>query len=238
MLKGILSKDCFNLLYNSYLDEASRFMLFLAHCGEKSWKRQSFKATWNACFLGYKKVIEFIFNQGYRNPDAFAGLLFGEHVDLVKIYDMFQHRHYEEAAGYLGKWEICSVLVYQDTKYYTKGLFRKDRSCKEIHKIYDVMNCDVEKWAQYHGRLDILQDSPDWTTGNQRIYCFDNLDCMKYLLSIGASWENDVFFCRLKRTTVEILEFAFANGWNPNISYLKRRLKSDECLEWLEKKFL
>lgn len=212
-------------------------MLFLAHCGEKSWKRQSFKATWNACFLGYTKVIEFIFNQGYHDPDAFAGLLAGEHVGLVNIYEhqvWFQESHYEEAAGFVGKWEICSVPVHRNTKYYAKGLFRKDRSCKAIYEIALDVDCYVEHWAQYYGRLDILQSKSYRHCGNTKIFCFDNLDCMKYLVSIGTPWENDVFFCRLKRTTVEILEFAIANGWNPNISYLKRRLKSIG----LEKKIL
>lgn len=235
MLKGFLSKDCFNLLYSSYLDEASRFMLFLAHCSEKSWKRQSFKATWNACFLGYTKVIAFIFEQGYQDPDAFAGLLAGEHVDLVKIYDMFEQRHYEEAAGFAGKWGICYVPVHRDTKYYAKGLFGKDRSCKEIYEIGFDLDFSIQHWAQYYGRLDILQYNSNTT--NNYIYCFDNLECMKYLVSVGTPWENDVFFCRLKRTTVEILEFAFTHGWNPNISYLKRKLNG-ECLEWLEKKIL
>lgn len=237
MLKGLGNKDCVNLILSSYLDEASRFMLFLAHCSEKSWKRQSFKATWNACFLGYTKVIAFIFEQGYQDPDAFAGLLAGEHVDLVKIYDMFEKRHFEEAAGFAGTWGICFVPVHRNTKYYAKGLFRKDRSCKEIHEIGTDLDCQFEHWAQYYGRLDILQYNSNMIAGNQLIYCFDNLDCMKYLVSVGTPWENDVFFCRLKRTTVEILEFAFANGWNPNISYLKRKLNG-ECLEWLEKKIL
>lgn len=241
MLKGLLPRDLFKGVLAPLLDAASLYMLFLAHCS-KAKPRFTLEIVKAACLHGYEKVIELIYNCGYRDPEAFKWLAVGKHTDLIGRYANkvgLTDDHFYWAAGYRGD-PYKRTFAEDHWRSYASGLLRSDRSAAEIFALSN-RDTGLHHSADYFGRIDVLErlwkEYPEdscviW------IFCYtpNRIQIMEFLLSRGAVWDHDAHMIKgLKTTTPEILQFAWDHGWRPDLDILKLRLekkKNLKCFKW------